>query len=1203
MPRSKYPGLLDSSVELPAVRDNVTEISSDVINSLRSAIFQIEKTLGINPQGSVGNSVASRINNALDENGNILGSALDTANVLSGPILDVDVSDVAAIKEHKLNLNFPTQLLQDEISLVNNSLDSIILQLAEASALISTHINSSAVNRHNGTAISLQSSAIIPSDTATISLESGTVQGEFEKIYNAHINFSGANVSSLNNSHSAEQIYFDNSEVDSIIQNDNVQDALVDLVNIEAVGLRRANLNLNSNGRVRTGSAIDGYEALGIGTVLVSSAPATFIQAGGSSRTVFTFDSPQTPIADVEMFDTLTLSGSTTSGDNISYQVSEVTLSGGDITAIEVFGGPKGDSSTGLTVVVSKNTYGTYNQNGLNCTVRPRKDKSNTPDIFVANPDSATIISSGIQPSRITTTENSFDVSIDGDAAITIETHDASVSEQTIDSIVNKINERAIDDHLNIIAFKIKIGSCFELAISHTMPNISGDTKNRTIEVFAGSSDDGSSELGLANILDIEVEGSTSNAYHINGLVLNNFGSIQVLTGAEIEIIPTTLDLSLFSGTFAELGVRVGDTIVITGSSIAADDGSYRVGSILSSTATLDLAGSTLLGSLDENATVHIIRNTANIGELTFTEAVSVNGSIMFDVFITDKKDVHYHKRLEVDGEIKSGPFIAAVTDISKNFVLEGQSAVITIDTDGFGTLTGTDLLDGESIFVATSGTYKLFANDGLSFITIEVNASGPPNVQQQITLFGFNELSQNNLRLCRALFATSLGIILGESADIGIPSVVDRRRSGTVDDSIISETVLERFVQGPRNELRASGIIRGCEITNLLFVAGTYHTFDLSAGIAIVNGIRYELNGVEGFRVNTADDFYIAIDNKGCVVTGGSVTNPDGVTDGNITEISPFSDQVVAHLAFADATLLDLSDLRLFIDRIDLKLLGDIRVSKTQQFGHFTSIKKAVNYSRRFTEMFPDQGTPSIFIEEGRYEEDEQIILDFDIVIHGAGPTTIITKTGSFAAGTEPMSGNLDPSSGLFLIGGGPDTGLQADRIINGVTLRDFTYETSSSIANVGAAIILSQRIGTSDGAGEVSITTTPNATYRIQNINFFGPDSITDGGGVDSNKVGEYALLVSEADEATFVPSSFVAMGNIILDGCRLDRMGLELGGVLFGEGASSIYKNIIVTNNIATNMSPGSGSTGFVILEYPSTGSIDMQNIVENNNIVEI
>ena len=129
MSKSKYPNQIDTPSELPIVRDNIFEIGSDAINSLRSAIIQIEKTLGINPQGSVGLTVGNRISQSLDSSGNIRREALDIAGVISGPIFDDQVSDVAAIKEVKLRLDFPTKILQSEISYVSSLIDEIQKQI------------------------------------------------------------------------------------------------------------------------------------------------------------------------------------------------------------------------------------------------------------------------------------------------------------------------------------------------------------------------------------------------------------------------------------------------------------------------------------------------------------------------------------------------------------------------------------------------------------------------------------------------------------------------------------------------------------------------------------------------------------------------------------------------------------------------------------------------------------------------------------------------------------------------------------------------------------------------------------------------------------------------------------------------------------------------------------------------------------------
>jgi hypothetical protein len=50
---SVFPAEIDSDVEIQRVDNNVTEVGGDAINSLRDAVFAIEKTLGVNPQGNM----------------------------------------------------------------------------------------------------------------------------------------------------------------------------------------------------------------------------------------------------------------------------------------------------------------------------------------------------------------------------------------------------------------------------------------------------------------------------------------------------------------------------------------------------------------------------------------------------------------------------------------------------------------------------------------------------------------------------------------------------------------------------------------------------------------------------------------------------------------------------------------------------------------------------------------------------------------------------------------------------------------------------------------------------------------------------------------------------------------------------------------------------------------------------------------------
>jgi len=1193
MPKSKYPQQLDTSIEIPPVRDNITEIGSDVINSIRSAIFKIESTLGINPQGSAGNTLSERINKSLDSNGNILDEALSRANVLSGPIIDSDVSKVASISESKLRLDYPTTLLQDEISILNNNLDLIRSGLEELSTTFSIHVEPTSTNRHSATSIAVSQGSVIASDIAGLSLAANTLQVALEGIYNSHINYTGANISALNNSHLSSQIFYDTTNTSEVIFSNDLQGAIDDLANIETVGFKNTILNISSNGRVRTGSTFDGFEGNNLGSLLLDLTSASYIQSSGSAFTTFSLTTGETPLGDISEFDILTLSGLTSEDDNREYQISEVTIDTfGLLQSVIVHGGPLSAPESGLLIKISKNTYKSYNLGGFISTVRPRANKTNTPDVQVLNPDSSTIISSGIIPSNITSSSGSFDITIDGGTPVTIDTYNSSVSEQSIDSIMQSINDIAVDSHLNITAYKVIKNQCYELALSHNMPNISGDSINRTILVSLGSSNDGTAALGLSSLLDIEFEGETGNSLNLNGNILSGFGLVQSFDNSSIEMISGTLTLSLFDGNLSSSGIREGDIAIVTGSTGPIDDGSYRVGSVLLGVANLDLSGTTFSGALDDDSLIHFIRATSNVGELTFEEILSIDGTIIFDTFLSEEKNIFNSKRLEIESSLRSGTFFASVSDISRGFITSGEVGVLTIESDGFAKLTGPDLLDGSQVFVGASGSYKIFGSDGLSFITLDVSASAPPLIQQQVTLYGFNEISQNNYHLSRGGFSTSLGRILGSSTDPGIPVLTDKRRSGTSDATIIGDSFIEKFIEGPRNEIRASGIVRGCLVSNPIYIdTGTevYQTFSVGAGIPLVNGIRFEFPGQEDIRVNTDSDYYVIIDSRGCVVAKPAIDNPNNPGE----FISPFFDQEVATLSEVvnDGFTATEVDLRLFIDNLDLKVLGDIKVSVDPRHGHFTSISDAVKYSNRFRKMFPTVGRPSILIENGSYEVSSTIVIDFDLSISGSGPGTIIKKSGALALGTSLSGDNVDLGTALFMLGSSSDTS-SAD-IIYGISVSNFTYQTDSSLLdNVGCVIALTQAL--SKSGSDVS----REASFKIQNIIFDGPSTI-DGVAVDPNRVGEYAMIIGQQNSVTLIPESDLEMGNLIFSGCRLNNMGLENGAIKFTESSSSTMKDIIISNNIITNSSPNLGSNSSIVIEYPSVPVVD--GIIEISNTV--
>jgi hypothetical protein len=74
---SKYPAQIDNSITLPAAVDNSTPVDAKVFNNVRSAVLQIEATLGVNPSG-----ISSTVRGRLDTIDTTLLGAVKLSNDL-----------------------------------------------------------------------------------------------------------------------------------------------------------------------------------------------------------------------------------------------------------------------------------------------------------------------------------------------------------------------------------------------------------------------------------------------------------------------------------------------------------------------------------------------------------------------------------------------------------------------------------------------------------------------------------------------------------------------------------------------------------------------------------------------------------------------------------------------------------------------------------------------------------------------------------------------------------------------------------------------------------------------------------------------------------------------------------------------------------------------------------------------------------------
>ena len=257
---SKYPTEIDSDKELPSALDGATENTSESINALKDAVLSVEKTMGVSPQGSMP-TLNERINVSLNANGTLKSSAVIAAGMVALPITNSQVSASAAIAESKLDLNYPTQELNDRL----NSHDTDVGELQDAVSLIggnlSTHVTGAGY-RHYASQVLL--SPTVNSQT--------TVQGSLSDTssrVDAHISSGVA--------HAASNITYTPSATGSLVST-NVQAAITEIVEGE-VGNLHTHQKIEHNNQISNYSqtTLSGQSNTSDGSLAVSN----FLPTGG----------------------------------------------------------------------------------------------------------------------------------------------------------------------------------------------------------------------------------------------------------------------------------------------------------------------------------------------------------------------------------------------------------------------------------------------------------------------------------------------------------------------------------------------------------------------------------------------------------------------------------------------------------------------------------------------------------------------------------------------------------------------------------------------------------------------------------------------------------------------------------------------------------------------------------------------------------
>jgi hypothetical protein len=989
MANSKYPNKIDTSIEIPAVRDNIAEIGSEVINSVRTAIFQIEKTLGINPQGAVGNTVSSRINRSIDSSGNIKKEALSMAGVLSGPLSDKDISKTAAINERKLNLDYPTTLLQEEISQLTYSLNIIEDTLDGLASLLAVHVHPSATNRHPASAISVDGISDDESSTALKSIEATSVQGAFEGLFSSHINYDGTNTTSENRSHDADQLFFDKSNISSYISSDDVQGAIEDGV-LSTVGqLDDHQADFHSSSISRKDRSHD-PSGEGVGRLLLSDQTASFSKSTKSSdsdtsRVVLT-SSPESPLPSIEASDTLTITESDVTAE---YQISNVNYSpdGLRVESIDIYGRIFEDSfSPSINVYRNKNRESDFSE--LLIAAREYQSLgsssySNADIIQISNPDAVSVVSKNCRPSEISLTNRYIKVSVDGSADIELDLFDSDLESagisQNIESILKAINSQISERRMSIMGYRVDYddGRESEIAIVHRLPTTS--SAEHTISVKRGS-DDCLDSAGLSHIENMVMTTNVGQPYHIMGQSKNGFR--EIINVKNLDLVSGTSQINVYDSSPTDLGVRVGHTLTIFRS--LGDDGTYTVISVTNNSIIVDrnqLPGGVWSSTSGEDSEFIIYSDSSSLNGLEFRTSLGLLSSAsIVEIFLDLNRNVLLKERLsyglathigkeslispcKFDGDVslytEDDPGNLYVESL---FPKDSSNSMISISLDG-----------GKPVIIDSSKNKYLDLYSGRYNLSIKVFIKDSDTINSKLNSDGagfsiplYGSLGVNNsenLVLGQALYLAGNSRISGFGKDY--PRIFSTLRRGAVGALDIGSDLRREILNRPHLEKRSNGVFSGLEVTSVTDNGDNY-VVSISSGTCYVRGKRIELpeeleyitDVLTGSPSPSVDKFYIAINEYGKAIFSPA----DPVSCGCTLDPSDFC--ILGSAEYSSS--ITVYDLRLFLDNLDFKVLNSITVSPQDGMGHFSEFGKAIKYAKRFSEIFPEAGIPTVHLKSG---------------------------------------------------------------------------------------------------------------------------------------------------------------------------------------------------------------------------------------------
>ena len=891
--------------------------------------------------------------------------------------------------------------MQDEISQLIQQIENISTTLEELSYLYAAHTHYEAKNRHKGNAIAIDAIDRVLSSTGMVSSERQTAQELFEAIFSSHINYDGSDISESNRSHEASQLFFDKTDVAAHVTSEDVQGAIIDVLRAMLGQVTDHQNRHHSNGALRT-SIITGAEDISAGRMLLDEQEVVYSSYDWMSETTklstVTFpDEPLVPSESIERSDILRLY-SEVDEESLDYQIHSIGYSneGTTILFVKIFGALGRNSLPTDRAKIFRNKNARTSPASLLASARlypapgPLVD-TNIDLIQIANPSSSTIISKGIRPSEISINNRYMNIVIDGDEEnnIKLDVHDGMApSGQTIDSIINKMNIKFAKEAASVLAYRVDYDDLHspEIALVHSLPSTL--TQPFTLSV-SRSQDDGIDSLGFGHVEDEVIDQGSGSEYYIQGEKYSNLGIKLEQTGLTLMGGTSNVQSIVAGINFEDYEVMVGDLLVITNT--ADDDGTYVITNVQSQMLEVDsdqLSGGTWDGGASQEAVFYILKSTVSLSEFEFYKPIGgVGKGAVVDIFLNKDREIFYNTRLEY--EIKT--YIASNSLISP-CDFDGDVSLYEKDSEGIITASLTAggalrlSLDG-GIPVEASGLKSKYINlkSGLHNITIKAFIEDADQIKNKIVnegdfsieLHGDSDINlEENLLIARVLYDSKNSRITGAGpgSDGLLPRIFKKLESGITSDKDLSSKALKRVYQGPISETRSNGVTEGLKLTPaaepMLAAAPNEYVVNISGGACYVKGKKFVFDKytdlISDIGAEDFDKVFIAINEWGEIVFAGA----GGA--GGADCACPFSADSYCILAVIEWDGLNTPvaiDLRLFLNDLDLKVLNAVTVSPQQGMGHFTEFGEALKYAKRFGDMFPNAGIPTVHLKSGTHK------------------------------------------------------------------------------------------------------------------------------------------------------------------------------------------------------------------------------------------